>query len=250
MIEHDPSRRPLIAISDAHLFPEPVPHPGREKLLAFLAGLADMTPGGLWIAGDLFDFWFEYEGSPPAGHERVLEALRLLSSAGWDLKFIPGNHDWWVGRGFSSATGAEIVRSRWAPVGPEEPRALIAHGDGLGGGDWGYRLLLRPLIRSRVSETLFSLLPRRAGAALAGAASGTSRRVLRRQVERIPGHLSAWASGMLSDGCSTVVTGHTHVASCTPLAGGVHISLGDWLRTFTYASTSPGGGLRLFAFGE
>lgn len=64
-IEYDPSRRPLIAISDAHLFPEPVPHPGREKLLAFLAGLADIPAGRLWIAGDLFDFWFEYGGSRP-----------------------------------------------------------------------------------------------------------------------------------------------------------------------------------------
>jgi UDP-2,3-diacylglucosamine hydrolase len=248
-IEYDPSRRPLIAISDAHLFPEPLPHPGREKLLAFLAGLAGIPAGRLWIAGDLFDFWFEYGGSGPPGHERILEALRLLSSSGWDLMFMPGNHDWWVGRGFSAATGAEIVRSRWARVGPEEPGALIAHGDGLGRGDWGYRLLLRPLIRSRVSEAVFALLPRRAGASLAGAASGTSRRVLRRQVERIPAHLSSWASGMLSGGCSTVVTGHTHVASRTPMAGGVHISLGDWLRTFTYASTCPGGGLRLFVFG-
>lgn len=230
----------LVVISDAHLFPGDRPHPGRERLVSFLGGLASTDPATLVVAGDLFDFWFEYRNAVPAGFCRILASLEALSEKGWEVVFMPGNHDWWVGRRFVEATGARIERERELVLHRGGMSIVIAHGDGLGRGDPGYRLLLRPVVRSRVSTALFSLLHPDFGAVLAGAASGTSRRILRRQAERMPAGLLEWVRGRIAGGAGLVITGHTHIASVTPMPGGSHISLGDWLRTFTYAEVSGG----------
>jgi len=230
----------LVVISDAHLFPGDRPHPGRERLISFLDGLASSGPATLVVAGDLFDFWFEYRNAVPAGFCRVLASLEALSGKGWEVVFMPGNHDWWVGRRFEEATGARIARERQLVLERGGLRIVIAHGDGLGRGDPGYRLLLRPVVRSRVSTALFSLLHPDLGAMLAGAASGTSRRILRKQAEQMPAGLLDWVRGRIAEGAGLVITGHTHIASETPMPGGAHISLGDWLKTFTYAEVSGG----------
>jgi UDP-2,3-diacylglucosamine hydrolase len=233
------SRR-LIFLSDAHLFPSPRPHPGRARLLCYLQSLRASAPGDLWIAGDLFDYWFEHGRNFPGGHEEVLSALKALSSAGWSVSFLPGNHDWWVAGGFARATGAAVVRERVVILESGGLRVILTHGDGLGGGDAGYRFLLRPLLRNSVSMALFSLIPQRFGAFLARAASGTSRRILRRQAEEMPAGLGRWAADRIADGFDLVITGHTHLAAEIPSGRGLHISLGDWLKSFTLVELQDG----------
>lgn len=233
------SRR-LVFLSDAHLFPSPRPHPGRARLLRYLHSLRASAPGDLWIAGDLFDYWFEHGRTYPGGHEDILSALKDLSGAGWKVFFLPGNHDWWVGGEFARATGAAVVRERVVILESDGLRVLLAHGDGLGRGDAGYRLLLRPLLRNPVSTALFSLLPPGLGAFLARAASGTSRRILRRQAEEMPTGLGRWAADRIAEGFDLVITGHTHLAAEIPSGRGLHISLGDWLKSFTLVELQNG----------
>lgn len=230
----------LFLAGDVHLDPEPAPHPGREAFLRFLRLLSGREPGTLCITGDLFDYWFEYRRFSPAGHERVLDALRRLSEAGWRLDFLPGNHDWWVGAHFSRATGAAVLREVPVEYRPGGLRVLAAHGDGLGGGDFGYRRILRPVLRSGISIAMFSLLHPDLAAAFARATSGTSRTVLRRRLDRLPRGLVSWADGMLSAGASAVVTGHAHIAACRGSGNGSHISLGDWITDPSWARFPAG----------
>ncbi len=227
-----------VFISDAHLSPEGVPHPGRETLIRFLDHLATTEPGALWIIGDLFDYWFEYRSTVPAGYSRVLCRLRRLSDSGWKTGFIPGNHDWWVGRRFHLETGMTIHRETPLRVDIEGVRTVLAHGDGLGRGDWGYRAF-KPILRSRVSSFFYSLLHPTPATALAFMASGTSRKYLRKKVRVIPPHLDAWAKRQLA--CADlVVTGHTHVPRLTKDGNGYYASLGDWISSFTYLKLEEG----------
>ena len=221
-------------IADAHLFPPPAEHPGRERLLDFLGSLLEGEPAALWILGDLFDFWFEYRSVAPAGHWRVLSALRALTDAGWNVRALPGNHDSWLGGSFEEATGARVLPERIARAELAGRRAVLAHGDGLGPGDIGYRFLLRPVLRARLSAFLFGLLHPDLGRGLARLFSGTSRRILRRSVEELPPGLARWAEGEL-DSAELVVTAHTHVPVIRSLPGGIHLSLGDWIRSFSWA---------------
>jgi UDP-2,3-diacylglucosamine hydrolase len=227
-----------ILLSDAHLFPEWDEHPGRATLLRFLVNLADRKPMNLWLLGDLFDYWFEYRGVCPGGYGTVLHGFRRLSESGWTMHFIPGNHDWWVGRLFCRETGFQIHRETPFRASFDGLAAVLAHGDGLGPGDWGYRAL-KPILKARVSRRLFSLLHPTTATWFAMLFSDTSRKILRKQVRTIPAHLEAWAGKQLQT-ADLVVTGHTHVPRVASMPGGVHVSLGDWISSFTYLKVEEG----------
>lgn len=220
-------------LSDIHLFPEPFPHPGRKIFHGFLDGLTRESPGTLWILGDLFDFWFEYRTVIPAGFEKTLFLFRQLTDSGWKLKIIPGNHDFWLGHHFSRITGAEILRDKTVFMAGNW-RIMLAHGDGLGSGDTGYRLFLKPVLRSGFSRFLFSLLHPDFGSFIAGIASDTSKKILRKQAGDIPAGLEQWAQDILKGDCNVVLTGHVHLPLEKNYPGGRHISLGCWLKNFSY----------------
>ncbi len=143
-------------ISDAHLYPSWKDHPGRASLHGFLAELAGKDPGGLWILGDLFDYWFEYRGHMPAGYTDTLRLLRDLEEKGWKTRFIPGNHDWWCGEHLRESSGMKIIRDTIHTETIQGHRCLMAHGDGLGRGDTGYRLI-RPVLRANFMKPFSQL---------------------------------------------------------------------------------------------
>lgn len=233
-------------ISDVHLYPEGRSHPGREPLHRFLKQLGQAEPGRLWILGDLFDYWFEYSKLLPSGYTATLCLLRDLRSKGWEIAFMPGNHDWWCGGNLQEASGMEIIRESPHAERIQGKNFLLAHGDGLGSGDTGYRIM-KPVLRSALSRRLFSLLHPTAATWLATRFSSTSRRILRKKIDTVPGYLSRWVSEQKSKGVEVVVTGHTHCPSLTDLGGILHASLGDWISHFTYL-TIQGGEIRLNEF--
>ena len=225
-------------LSDAHLIPEPGEHPGRSALLAFLGRLNRETPpGAIWILGDLFDFWFEFRGRRPSGYDDVLAALRSLTDRGWSGHILPGNHDYWLNGEFERMTGFSLSPDR-TPLRVGPLSVFLAHGDGLGRGDIGYRFLLRPLVRARFSAFLFGLLPSSAGNAIARLASAASRKLFRSEtLDRLPTGLVEWVNRKLRDNedLDLVITGHAHLPLRRDTGSGTHISLGDWFRSFTYA---------------
>jgi len=89
--------------------------------------------------GDLFDFWFEYRHAVPKGTFHIARALADLADSGVPVAYFGGNHDFWMG---------SYLRTKW-PVGlPRTGGAAsagrlvyLAHGDGLGPGDNGYKIL-------------------------------------------------------------------------------------------------------------
>ena len=227
-------------LSDVHLFPEPEPHPGRKRFISFLNYLHDSNdPGELWILGDLFDFWFEYRSVVPSGYERCLSSLRRLSDKGWKVHFLPGNHDFWIGRHFREATGAVIHLDKYLILDINGKQVLLAHGDGLGSGDIGYRLI-KPVLRSAVSRFLFSLLHPDLGTFLARRFSDTSKRILRHNLDRIPSGLKEWVNSKFDEGIDIIITGHTHLDTVDRSKKGIYVSLGDWLTKFTYCRMKNG----------
>jgi len=220
-------------LSDAHLYPGHLDHPGREPLKRFLTELSMGEPGKLWILGDLFDYWFEYRTVIPAGFSEMLSLLRKLSDSGWEMAFLPGNHDWWCGDHLASETGMQIIRESISRQVIEGRQTIISHGDGLGKGDTGYRMI-KPVMRSRSAIFLFSLLHPTAAAGLAGVFSNTSRRILRKQVDTVPAYLTQWVKEQADNGTELVVTGHTHCPLLIRHEGLLHASIGDWISHFTY----------------
>jgi UDP-2,3-diacylglucosamine hydrolase len=94
----------------------------------------------IYLVGDVFDFWFEYKRAVPRGFTRFLGKIAELTDAGITVHWFTGNHDMWIFDYLPQETGVQLHRK---PVTKEfnGTKFFIAHGDGLGPGDRGYKFL-------------------------------------------------------------------------------------------------------------
>ena len=234
------STGPVHLASDIHLGAVP-----RETERAFVAWLerAAAEAGTVVINGDLFDFWFEYRRAIPRGHTRVLGALAAVVDAGIPVHLMGGNHDWWGGSFLEEEIGVAFHRD---PVVLELAghRTLLAHGDGLGRGDLGYRLL-RLVLRGRVTRWLFRWLHPDVGGWLADRVSHTDRRGAE-PTERLKERaavLREWAAERLAErpDLDLVALGHTHLPTLEEVEPGRwYLNSGDWVAHRSYAVLEEG----------
>ncbi len=229
--------RRILFVSDAHLG-SPAGPPDREtRFVTFLRRMRDGIDG-LMIVGDLFDFWFEYRHAIPKGHFRVLEAISEIRARGVPVLYFGGNHDFWAGAHLRSEVGIDTVD---APVTfrIQGRRLFVAHGDGLGGGDRGYKLLKR-ILRNRASIALYRSIHPDIGIPFARRLSSVSRRHTQPREILLPKLVRDIARPRLRDGHDAVVMGHVHEPTHLLLDGGDYIILGDWIENFTYALFEEG----------
>jgi UDP-2,3-diacylglucosamine hydrolase len=208
----------------------------------------------LVLNGDLFDFWFEYRGGRiPRGYEPLLGRLRALVDAGLPVTLMGGNHDWWGGRYLREEVGLEFLQEpvvrEWAGH-----TTLLAHGDGLGKGDLGYRML-KLVLRGRLTRWAFAQLGPELGERVAGRVSETDERwgeVTEADRERA-GALRAWASKELAarPELDLVTLGHTHVPERVEIdPGRWYVNTGDWVHHRSYMVLDEGKPPRLTTWPE
>ena len=221
-------------LSDAHLGAGPdATEALKKKNLLRLCDRVRADAADLYIAGDLFDFWFEYRTVVQTQHLDVIAMLKSLRTAGISITFLAGNHDFWVGRFFERELGIRVVKS-WCELDAGGKRLFLAHGDGLERGDWGYRFLLKPLLRNPVSIWLFGLLHPDLAVPLARWISRTSRHAIAAQERKHGAPLREVAKAKLAHGYDAVVMGHCHAPELTVDGGKTYLNLGDFFEHFTY----------------
>jgi UDP-2,3-diacylglucosamine hydrolase len=226
-------------VADAHLGAQSgaADRTSRSELLALLSSLRGAA-ASLFLVGDIFDFWFEYPRSAPVAHGDVLSALAALSDAGASIHFLGGNHDYWADGKFEALTGATVHRD---PLDMTlfGRRLFIAHGDGLPGGDLGYRFL-KAVIRSRPAIAAFRLIPPRAGESIARWASGLSE-IDEERIRRAIPPMRDFLRTKLSQGFDAVVVGHVHRPAFWTWPEGTGIIVGDWMENRSVVELSPRG---------
>lgn len=229
----------VVFLSDAHLGAESREREAsREARLHSFLGALPGRASSLVIVGDLFDFWFEYRTAIPRRAFATLAVLQRLREAGIDIQYLNGNHDFWLGEFMRESLG---IRTTDQPVVIEQQgrRLWVHHGDGLVGGDLGYRVLKR-VIRSPLSIGLYRWLHPDLGIPLAHAVSRWSRR------SRGHGPLRAerlWreiAEPRFAEGYDGVLVGHFHHVHEQREDGREFFVLGDWIDHFTYAELEDG----------
>ena len=200
------------------------------------------------INGDLFDFWFEYRWGTTRGHEATLAKLRSIVDSDVPITLMGGNHDWWGGAFLREEIGLEFLEDPVMRV-IGGRRTLLAHGDGLGPGDWGYKVL-KSVLRSPVTRFTFGLLPPAVGDRVAGGVSATEHRwesPSTYQLERSE-VLEAWASKKLEADpeLELIILGHTHVPRIREVRSGQwYVNTGDWVAHRTYLVLEEGRAPRL-----
>jgi UDP-2,3-diacylglucosamine hydrolase len=235
------SEKPVYVVSDTHL--GAVPRETERAFRGFLRHVA-MEAQSLLINGDLFDFWFEYRSVILREHYRTLAALADVVDAGVKVWFVGGNHDAWAGSFLRDEVGIELLN------GPVElmlagRRTLVAHGDGVGKGDFKYRAL-KAVIRHPISIGAFRILHPDLGRRIAGAASSTEQKADEGDTaaKGRAAYIRAWAEEQLhaDAGLKLVLAGHAHLASIDEVEPGrFYVNSGDWLGDYEYVVLPPAG---------
>lgn len=234
-----PANKKVYFASDFHLgLPNYEASIKREKFICSWLDSIKHDAQIIYLVGDLFDVWFEYKNVVPKGYTRFLGKLAELSDAGIQIEIFTGNHDLWMKNYFPTEFNIP-VHTEPIEITINNKKFFIGHGDGLGPGDHGYKLLKR-VMSNKVSQWLYRRLHPDTGIALATYFS-----------RKGPKHVSTdhvfmgedqeWLIQFAKEQLKTkpidyFIFGHRHLAMTIDInQQATYINLGDWLSFNTYA---------------
>lgn len=243
---NNPSNKKIYFLSDAHLgIPDVESSKVRERKMVRWLDEVKKDAEAIYILGDLFDFWFEYKTVVPKGFTRLFGKLAEITDSGIPIHFFRGNHDIWAFNYLSEELNIIIHRE------PMQVELLgknfyLAHGDGLGDGDKGYKFL-KWIFEQKLNQWLFRWIHPDWGLAMGLFWSRRSRyaNVAREDKEREEpviraiedSRLPMFAKDLLDQGekIDYFVMGHWHIVRNFELKPGSRfIFLGDWITRFSY----------------
>jgi len=227
----------------------------REKLFVEWLEMVRMDASEIFLMGDLFDFWFEYKTAIPKGYVRLLGTLASITDSGIPVHLFRGNHDMWAFDYLEKELNILLHRD------PElwtfgNKLFYLAHGDGLGPGDRGYKFI-KKVFSLRFNQWLFRWIHPDIGIRMALFWSRRSRYanqakedIEKMDTDTVNSRLVVHSNEVLktNPGISYFIYGHWHVPLDIRLSDKTRqISLGDWLSHFTYA-VFDGDELQLLSF--
>ena len=234
-----PSGKKIYFASDNHLG-APTFEASRPREKKFVAWLDEVKKdaAAIFLMGDLFDFWFEYQTVVPKGFTRTLGKLAEISDSGIPIYYFVGNHDLWMNGYFEEELNIPVFHT------PREytfnnKTFLIGHGDGLGPGDKGYKRM-KKVFTNPVSKWLFRWLHPDLGVKLAQYMSVKNKLISGDEDAKFLGEENEWlvqyCKKKLDDKHRDFfVFGHRHLPLEIALnESSKYINLGDWISYFTY----------------
>lgn len=238
-------KKKIYFASDFHLgVPDHDSSLEREKKLVAWLDMARGDAEAIYLMGDLFDFWFEYRTAIPRGYARLLGKLAEITDSGIPVHLFRGNHDMWA---FDYLTKELHIRLHRDPEFHtfHGIKFYLAHGDGMGPGDLGYKFIKR-VFASPFNQFLFRLIHPDLGIPLALFWSRKSRSVSIEKEKHdesitfrlIRKRISVNSRDILTKAPDVkfLIYGHYHYPLDEKLTGSARqIVLGDWLTHFTYA---------------
>jgi UDP-2,3-diacylglucosamine hydrolase len=151
---------------------------------------------------------------------------------------LNGNHDFWLGRFLSDELGVQTVAGPLA-LERDGRRIWLHHGDGLIGGDLGYKAL-RAVVRHPWSIAAYRWIHPDVGLPLARHVSRLSRGSRERRTldgERLFREI---AQPRFAEGYDTVMIGHFHHVYERREGDRCFFVLGDWMERFSYVELKDG----------
>lgn len=210
----------------------------REKKFSSWLDEIKVDATALFLLGDLFDFWFEYRQVVPKGYVRVLGKLAEIADNGIPIYFFIGNHDLWMRDYLKQELNATIFKEPQRFL-INEKQFLIAHGDGLGPGDYGYKFL-KKIFTNPIAQFLFYLLHPDFSIWLGKTLSERNKYLSGKEEDTYQGNENEWLyqysqSMQEKENFDYLVFGHRHLPLEKKIGGkAVYINTGDWINHFTY----------------
>ncbi|UCF69989.1 MAG: UDP-2,3-diacylglucosamine diphosphatase [candidate division WOR-3 bacterium] len=212
-------------ISDAHISNEK--NRSSRMLVRFLEEMR-LHLTDLYIIGDLFEIWFDYDLVFPKGYFHILASLRSILSEGKEIHYVMGNHEIAIGD-FLHDSGI-IVHRGPAVFDVDGWRVLLSHGHKVDKRPW--TAIWNFLLTSKVNHRLYRMLHPDIGIALAQRIALLSRK--QRPSSKLLNMLEDYARRQLHD-VDIVILGHSHLPELKAYAGNkYYINAGDWVTNFSY----------------
>jgi UDP-2,3-diacylglucosamine hydrolase len=229
----------------------------REALFIRWLDFVRKDASGIYLMGDLFDFWFEYKTAIPKGYVRLLGKLAEITDSGIPVHLFRGNHDMWAFTYLEEEVGIQLHRDPEIKI-VGGKQFYLAHGDGQGPGDHGYKMI-KKIFQSPINQWLFRWIHPDWGMRMGLYWSRKSRYAslikedqVQRDIDTINSRLVIHSKDVLinHNDINYFIYGHCHVPLEIILKPGCkQISLGDWLTNFTYA-VFDGSDLKICTFNE
>lgn len=210
----------------------------RERLFVQWLDEIKHDAAEIFIVGDLFDFWFEYGSVVPKGFVRVLGKLAEISDSGIKIHFFTGNHDLWMNDYFEKELNIPVYHEA-REFTYNNKTFFIAHGDGLGPGDKGYKRM-KKLFRHTVSKWLYKWLHPDIGVPLGQYLSVKNKLISGDEDVIYLGEDKEWLIMYAKRKLQTkhynyFIFGHRHLPMVLDLGNeSSYVNLGDWITYFTY----------------
>ncbi|NAW52161.1 UDP-2,3-diacylglucosamine diphosphatase [Elizabethkingia argentiflava] len=226
--------------SDQH-FGAPNPKESRIREAKFVRWLDDIKKEAqvIFLMGDLFDFWHEWRYVVPKGYIRVLGKIAELKDSGIEFYFFVGNHDLWMKSYFEEELGVPVYffKQHYEIAGQN---FLLAHGDGLGPGDLGYKRMKR-LFTNPLAQWLFKWLHPDIAMRIALYFSQKNKMISGEKNKEYLGEENEFLILYAKEKIKTekidyFIFGHRHLPMILALNGGSsqYVNLGDWIDYFSY----------------
>jgi len=210
----------------------------REKKVVGWLNDISADAAGIYLVGDIFDFWWEYKLVIPRGFTRFLGTISSLTDKGIPVHFFTGNHDMWVKDYLENECGV-IMHTSPLTTEFDGKRFHIAHGEGLGSRSILYKILLK-IFHNKVLRTLYSSLHPSIGVGIGHRWSLNSRlgkgirlEYLGEENEDLIRYTESFAA---KEHIDYFIFGHRHLAMTYKMKEGPEICfLGDWINHSSYA---------------
>jgi len=224
--------------SDLHLG-IPTREKSREREKAFVQWLSIIEKDAALIvlAGDLFDFWFEYKHVVPRGYVRLLGKLAELREKGIGVWVFKGNHDMWMKQYLVEECGVKIFDKN-VIIEAGGKKTECGHGDGLGPGDKGYKFI-KKMFGCRFLQWLYARFHPNFAFGLALFFSKSSRLANEGSNEEFQGedqeYIVRYIKGIPEEKrADYYVFGHRHLPLDLKIGKAQYINLGEWVHHRTY----------------
>jgi UDP-2,3-diacylglucosamine hydrolase len=232
-------RRKTYFASDFHLGLSAGTDPlEREKrVTAWLKEISD-DASAVYLLGDIFDFWWEYTKVVPKGFTRFLGTISNMTDSGIKVFIFTGNHDMWMKDYLVKECGVHII-TRPLLTAIDGKRFYLAHGEGLGSKNIGFKLLLA-FFHWRFAQRVYSTIDPRYGIGFGHAWSKSSRLAKGISVPFMGEEkedLIRYTKQIIGEGCDAdfFIYGHRHLPLSINVQGKKMVILGDWFKRNCYA---------------
>ena len=211
----------------------------REKKFVSWLDTIKKDAEAIFLVGDIFDFWFEYNEVVPKGFTRTLGKLAEISDAGVPIHYFAGNHDMWLVDYFQKELNL-TVHNKPKIFTINDKKFFVGHGDGLGPGDKSFKIM-KKIFKNPFFNWCFRCVHPDLGIKLGKYLSNKNRLKSSLEDLNFNGNENEWLTQYCKEKLKNehydyFIFGHRHIPLEIELSpNSTYINLGDWITHFSYA---------------